>query len=555
MSLVSFIGPRPNLLDLEGTAKQKRLEVYQPILTNEDLERIRQIGQVEDNQFNSITIDITYPVEKAGAGMSWALDVVCAEAEEAVRSGEYNIIILSDRGTGPDRIPIPSLLATSAVHHHLIKQGLRTSVGLVVETGEAHEVHQFATLAGYGAEAINPYLAFETLEQLLPELDEKLTLKEAQKRYIKAIDKGLLKVMSKMGISTYQSYCGAQIFDAVGLKSSFVKKYFTGTHTQVEGVGLRQVARETVERHRQAFTNVQHLDQMLDVGGEYAYRARGEAHMWRPAVVADLQHAVRATSVKDAMAGKLPPKWRDYAKSINDQSEQLMTLRGLFRLRTAEELDRKPIDIKEVEPAATIVKRFSTGAMSFGSISREAHTTLAIAMNRIGGKSNTGEGGEESDRFKPLPNGDSMRSAIKQVASGRFGVTTEYLVNSDVMQIKMAQGAKPGEGGQLPGHKVDADDRQGAPLDPRRRPDLAAAAPRHLFDRGSGAADLRSEERQSESRRLGQARLRSRRRHGCRRRRQGARRSHHHRRLRRRHRRVAADLDQACRLAVGNRPR
>jgi glutamate synthase (NADPH) large chain len=447
MSLVSFIGPRPNLLDLEGTAKHKRLEVYQPILSNEDLERIRQIGLVKDNEFSSVTIDITYASEKGAAGMSAALDVVCAEAEEAVRSKEYNIVILSDRATGPDRIPIPSLLATSAVHHHLIKQGLRTSVGLVVETGEAHEVHQFCVLAGYGAEAINPYLAFDTLEQILPELDEKLTLKEAQKRYIKAVDKGLLKVMSKMGISTYQSYCGAQIFDAVGLKSSFVRKYFTGTHTQVEGAGLRQVARETAERHRQAFGDVPILENALDVGGEYAYRVRGEAHVWRPSVVADLQHAVR---------GNLPEKFRTYAQQINDQSEQLMTLRGLFRLKTAQEMGRKPVPLEEVEPAANIVRRFSTGAMSFGSISREAHTTLAIAMNRIGGKSNTGEGGEEQDRFKPMPNGDSMRSAIKQVASGRFGVTAEYLINSNMMQIKMAQGAKPGEGGQLPGHKVDA---------------------------------------------------------------------------------------------------
>jgi glutamate synthase (NADPH/NADH) large chain len=455
MSLVSFIGPRPNLLDLEGSAKEKRLEVYQPVLTNEELERVRQIGEVKTNNFNSITIDISYPAEKGTAGMGPAVDGVCAEAEEAVRSKEYNIVILSDRNCGPDRIPIPSLLATSAVHHHLIRQGLRTSVGLVVETGEAHEVHQFATLAGYGAEAINPYLAFDTIEQMLPDLDENLTLKEAIKRYIKAVDKGLLKVMSKMGISTYQSYCGAQIFDAVGLRTSFVKKYFTGTHTQVEGIGLREVARETVERHRQAFGEVPALDGQLEVGGEYAYRIRGEAHMWRPTTVADLQHAVRGTPVEDAKSGKIPQKYRDYAKQINDQSEQLMTLRGLFRIRNAEEIKRKPIPLADVEPAVSIVKRFATGAMSFGSISREAHTTLAIAMNRIGGKSNTGEGGEESDRYKPLPSGDSMRSAIKQVASGRFGVTTEYLVNSDVMQIKMAQGAKPGEGGQLPGHKVD----------------------------------------------------------------------------------------------------
>src|SRR6478752_7552031 len=429
MSLVTFIGPRPNLLDLEGTSKQKRLEAAHPILTNENLERIRGIGDVADNQFRTVT-----------------LDRLCKRAEAAVREGE-NIIILSDRATGPDRIPIPSLLATSAVHHHLIRCGLRTSVGLVVETGEAHEVHQFATLAGYGAEAINPYLAFETLEAMLPEIDEELTAEEAVKRYINAVDKGLLKVMSKMGISTYQSYCGAQIFDAVGLRSDFVAKYFTGTNSQVEGVGLEEIAWETVERHRLAFSDAPVLRDALEVGGEYAYRIRGEAHMWRPAVVADLQHAVR---------GELPEKYRSYAKAINEQSEQLLTLRGMFRIKTAEEIGRKPVPIDEVEPAKDIVKRFSTGAMSFGSISREAHTTLAIAINRIGGKSNTGEGGEESDRYKPLPNGDSMRSRIKQVASGRFGVTAEYLVNADMMQIKIAQGAKPGEGGQLPGHKVDA---------------------------------------------------------------------------------------------------
>jgi len=446
MSLVSFIGPRPNILDLEGTSRQKRLEVYQPILTNEDLERIRQIGEMKDNEFNSITIDISYAAERGPAGMGPALDCVCAETEEAVRSKGYNIIILSDRAIGSERIAIPSLLATSAVHHHLIKHGLRTSVGLVVETGEAHEVHQFCTLAGFGAEAINPYLAFETLEAMLPDLDESLTPDEVKKRYIKAIGKGFLKVMAKMGISTYQSYCGAQIFDAVGLKSSFVRKFFTGTHTQIEGVGLREIAIETVERHTAAFGDVPVLESDLDVGGEYAFRVRGETHVWRPNVVADLQHAVR---------GNLPDKYRAYAKQVNEQSEQLMTMRGLFRIRSAEELGREPVPLDEVELASEIVKRFATGAMSFGSISREAHTTLAIAMNRIGGRSNTGEGGEEVDRFKPLPNGDSMRSAIKQVASGRFGVTTEYLVNSDMMQIKMAQGAKPGEGGQLPGHKVD----------------------------------------------------------------------------------------------------
>jgi glutamate synthase (NADPH/NADH) large chain len=446
MSLVTFIGPRPNLLNLEGTLKDKRLEAAHPILTNENLERIRAIGAVADNQFLTVTLDMTYPVEDGADGMAGALETLCEEAEKAVREGD-NIIILSDRATGPDRIPIPSLLATSAVHHHLIREGLRTSVGLVVETGEAHEVNQFCTLAGYGAEAINPYLAFETIEAIVPELDEDLTVEEAITRYMKAVDKGTLKVMSKMGISTYQSYCGAQIFDAVGLHSDFVAKYFTGTNTQIEGVGLEEIAGETVERHKLAFSDAPVLKNALDVGGEYAFRVRGEAHTWRPEVVADLQHAVR---------GELPEKYREYAEAVNEQSQQLLTLRGLFRIKNADEIGQTPIPLDEVEPVSEIVKRFATGAMSFGSISREAHTTLAIAMNRIGGRSNTGEGGEEVDRFTPMENGDSMRSAIKQVASGRFGVTTEYLVNADMMQIKMAQGAKPGEGGQLPGHKVDA---------------------------------------------------------------------------------------------------
>jgi glutamate synthase (NADPH) large chain len=378
--------------------------------------------------------------------MEAALDSVCALAERAVKDG-YNIIILSDRAVSAERVPIPALLATSATHHHLIRKGLRTSVGLVVETGEAREVHQFCALAGYGAEAINPYLAFETLEDMLPTLEEKITGYEAVKRYIKAVDKGILKVMSKMGISTYQSYCGAQIFDAVGLSSDFVKKYFTGTATQIEGVGLLEIAEEAFRRHENAFGENPVFRAALDVGGDYAQRIRGEAHVWNAETIANLQHAVRGNS---------QDKYKAFAQAVNEQSERLKTMRGLFRIKPAAEMGRKPIDINEVEPAAKIVKRFSTGAMSFGSISREAHTTLAIAMNRIGGKSNTGEGGEEADRFKPMANGDSMRSAIKQVASGRFGVTTEYLVNSDMMQIKMAQGAKPGEGGQLPGHKVDA---------------------------------------------------------------------------------------------------
>jgi glutamate synthase (NADPH/NADH) large chain len=446
MSLVSFIGPRPNLLDLKGTSKHMRLEVAQPILTNEDLERIRTIGKVADNPFRTATIDITYDVANGPEYMEAALDSVCALAERAVGDG-YNIIILSDRAVSAERVPIPALLATSATHHYLIRKGLRTSVGLVVESGEPREVHQFCTLAGYGAEAVNPYLAFETLEEMLPDLEEKITAYEAVKRYIKAIDKGILKVMSKMGISTYQSYCGAQIFDAVGLSSDFVKQYFTGTATQIEGVGLAEIAEEAFRRHEDAFGPNPVLKSSLDVGGDYAYRIRGEAHVWSPEAISNLQHAVR---------GNAQDKYKAFAQHINEQSEKLRTMRGLFRIRTAEEMGRKPVAIEDVESARNIVKRFSTGAMSFGSISREAHTTLAIAMNRIGGKSNTGEGGEEADRFVPLPNGDSMRSAIKQVASGRFGVTAEYLVNSDMMQIKMAQGAKPGEGGQLPGHKVDS---------------------------------------------------------------------------------------------------
>ncbi|HZT26933.1 MAG TPA: glutamate synthase large subunit [Pseudolabrys sp.] len=445
MSLVSIIGPRPNLFDLEGTSKVKRLEVRQPILTNDDLEKIRAISTMSGDHFKSHTFDITYPAEHGPAGLGWALDELCERAEEEVRQG-CNIIILSDRKASADRVPIPVLLACAAVHHHLIRKGLRTSVGLVLETGEPREVHHFACLAGYGAEAINPYLAFETLVAANEELPQKLGEKEVLKRYIKAIDKGLLKVMSKMGISTYQSYCGAQIFDAVGLREDFVDRYFTGTHTRIEGVGLAEIAEETVRRHRDAFSDAPIYKAMLDVGGDYAVRVRGEDHVWTAETVRSLQHAVRGNS---------QDHYRAFAKIVNEQNERLLTIRGLFRLKSAEQDGRKPVALDDVEPAKNIVRRFSTGAMSFGSISREAHTTLAIAMNRIGGKSNTGEGGEEADRFKPLPNGDSMRSAIKQVASGRFGVTTEYLVNSDVMQIKMAQGAKPGEGGQLPGHKVD----------------------------------------------------------------------------------------------------
>ena len=445
MSLVSFIGPRPNILDLEGTSRRKRLEVRQPILTNEDLEKIRSIGHFEDS-FDTKTLDMTYPSEQGAAGLEGALERLCDRAEAAVNGG-YNIIVLSDRASGPDRIPLPALLATAAVHHHLIRRGQRTSVGLVLETGEPREVHHFACLAGYGAEAINPYLAFETLLAMRDDLPEQVDEKEIVTRYIKSIAKGLLKVMSKMGISTYQSYCGAQIFDAVGLKSDLIDKYFFGTASTIEGVGLTEIAEETVRRHADAFGDAPVYRNALDVGGEYAYRLRGEEHVWNPDSVAALQHAVRLNAAD---------RYREYARLVNEGENHLRTVRGLFRIRSADEVGRAVIPLDGIEPAAAIVKRFVTGAMSFGSISKEAHETLAIAMNQIGGKSNTGEGGEMAERFRPMPDGRSKRSAIKQVASGRFGVTTEYLVNSDMMQIKVAQGAKPGEGGQLPGHKVDA---------------------------------------------------------------------------------------------------
>lgn len=445
MSLVSFIGPRPNILDLEGTSRRKRLEVRQPILTNEDLEKIRCIGHFED-RFDTKTLDITYPSELGAEALDGALDRLCDRAEAAVHGG-YNIIILSDRMVGPDRIPIPALLATAAVHNYLIRKGLRTSVGLVVESGEPREIHHFACLAGYGAEAINPYLAFDTLLGMKDEMPKEVDEDEIVSRYIKAIDKGLLKVMSKMGISTYQSYCGAQIFDAVGLKSDFVNRDFFGTATMIEGIGMDEVAVENVQRHRDAFGDAPIYRHALDVGGEYAYRLRGEEHAWNPDTVATLQHAVRLNA---------QDHYREFARLVNEQENHLKTIRGMFKIKLAEESGRKPVPLESVEPAKEIVKRFATGAMSFGSISREAHETLALAMNSIGGKSNTGEGGEEPDRFRVLSDGRSKRSAIKQVASGRFGVTTEYLVNADMMQIKVAQGAKPGEGGQLPGHKVDA---------------------------------------------------------------------------------------------------
>jgi glutamate synthase (NADPH/NADH) large chain len=388
--------------------------------------------------------------------MAKAVAGITSAAEKAVQDG-YNILILSDRGVSADRMAIPALLACSATHEHLVKTGLRTSAGLVVDTGSAREVHHFALLAGYGAEAVCPWLAFETIKHM----DVKDS-HEAAKKFVKAIGKGLYKVMSKMGISTYQSYCGAQIFEAIGLNSAFVNQYFTGTTTNIEGIGLAQVAEEAERLHTAAFGEDPVLANHLDAGGEYAFRVRGEEHMWTPDSIAKLQHATRTNSADT---------YKEYAKLINDQTRRHMTLRGLFEIKSV----GAAIPLDKVEPAKEIVKRFATGAMSLGSISTEAHATLAIAMNRIGGKSNTGEGGEDAKRFIPVASattmanvigsdrivkdialqaGDSMRSSIKQVASGRFGVTAEYLASADQIQIKMAQGAKPGEGGQLPGHKV-----------------------------------------------------------------------------------------------------
>jgi glutamate synthase (NADPH/NADH) large chain len=441
MSLVSLIGPRPNLLGLDEGGTHKRLEVEQPILTNQDLEKIRRIEARSGGAFKTKTFTLCYPSDLGASGMEGALDKLCLAVKNAVEEGN-NILALSDRDLDAAHVAIPALLATSTVHHYLTSEGLRTKVGLVVETGEAREVHHFALLAAYGAEAVNPYLALDTISVLCHEIPD-LTEYEAHKRYVKAVSKGLLKVMSKMGISTYQSYCGAQIFNAIGLSEPFLDRYFTGTTSTIEGAGLPEISEETLRRHRLAFGHAPLYKNALDIGGEYAYRIRGEAHTWTPATISTLQHATRTNSAEG---------YADFCRLIDEQNEALLTLRGLMTFKE----EPNPVPLEEVESVTQILKRFATGAMSFGSISYEAHTTLAIAMNRIGGKSNTGEGGELSERFTPLPNGDSMRSAIKQVASGRFGVTTEYLVNADDIQIKISQGAKPGEGGQLPGHKVDA---------------------------------------------------------------------------------------------------
>jgi glutamate synthase domain-containing protein 2/glutamate synthase domain-containing protein 1/glutamate synthase domain-containing protein 3 len=454
MSLATAVGAQGNLF-AESPTHAHQLMMTQPILRNHELETLRC---VEQSVFKAHTLDMTWPVAEGPAGLSKRLANLCDEAHDAISVG-INVIILSDRATGPDRAPIPSLLAVAAVHHHLVRVGNRLSAGLVLESGEPREVHHFATLIGYGVSSINPYLMFETVDQLVRDgrVDD-TTTDEAQLKLVKALGKGLLKTISKMGISTIQSYRGAQIFEAVGLERALVERHFTGTASRIGGIGLDVLAQETLDRHARAYPR--EVGDLLPAGGVYAWRRDGELHLWNPESIALIQHAVRATSdVTFNGAGaaaevslEAQAKYDEYAEQVNSEAANNATLRGLLAFDTD---GVEPIDIDEVQPWTEIVKRFSTGAMSLGSISTEAHETLAIAMNRLGGRSNTGEGGEDPRRFAKDANGDWRRSAIKQVASGRFGVTFHYLRNADQLQIKMAQGAKPGEGGQLPGHKVD----------------------------------------------------------------------------------------------------
>jgi len=439
MSLISYIGTERNILE-ETPVNCHTLKLPHPILTNRDLEKLRRVSR---GDLLAITLPALFRAQDGEAGLRNALDELCRRASLAVSSG-YTLLILSDRGIDKNYAPIPSLLSLAAVHNLLVREETRTQVALIIESGEPREVMDFALLIGYGASAINSYLAFESLEDLawrglLPDgIDSEL----AQKNFIKAINKGLLKTFSKMGISTLQSYRGAQVFEAIGLNKELIETYFAGTTSRLDGIGLDVLAREAQMKHEHAFLPVTSCDTELAVGGSYHYRVNGEYHLLNPQTISKLQHAVRQSSFQT---------FKEYSDLIDDQNRNLATLRSLMQIKKAE----KPLPLEEVESAKEIVKRFTTGAMSFGSISKEAHETLAIAMNRIGGKSNTGEGGEDEERFKPDPNGDLRRSAVKQVASARFGVTTNYLVNADELQIKMAQGAKPGEGGQLPGHKVD----------------------------------------------------------------------------------------------------
>jgi glutamate synthase (NADPH/NADH) large chain len=439
MSLTSYIGTEGNILE-ETPQHCHTLKLPHPLLTNRDLEKLRRVST---SDLLASTLPMLFRVAGGEKELERALEALCRSASLAVKS-RYSLLILSDRGTDEEYAPIPSLLALSAVHNHLVREGSRTQVALIIESGEPREVMHFALLIGYGASAVNPYLAIETLEDqaLRGHLPQGVSFEKALKNYKKAINKGLLKVFSKMGISTLQSYRGAQCFEAIGLNKAMVDRYFTGTSSRIGGVGLDVLAREAKLKHDHSLEPVSEAATELEIGGSYQFRSRGEYHLFNPSTVSKLQHAVRQSSFAT---------FQEYTRLVDSQSRELCTLRGLMNLKLNSE--RVPID--EVEPAAEIVKRFATGAMSFGSISKEAHETLAIAMNRIGGRSNTGEGGEDEARFERDPNGDWRRSAIKQVASGRFGVTANYLVNADELQIKIAQGAKPGEGGQLPGHKVD----------------------------------------------------------------------------------------------------
>ena len=467
MSLATTLGTERNLFEVSPEHSHKLL-LDQPVLLNRELETLRH---VDHDVYSALTIDATWPVQEGPAGLERAIERMCRQASTAIERG-VNLLILSDRLVGPRRAAVPSLLAVSSVHHHLVREGTRLLVGIIVESGEPREVHHFATLIGYGASAINPYLMLETLDALVVEgriartagdgTRELISAEDAAQNTIKAIGKGLLKTISKMGISTIQSYRGAQIFEAVGLERELIDAHFTGTASRIGGVGLEELAGEALARHARAFPG---RDALLPVGGIYAWRRDGERHMWNPETISLVQQAVRAPAgdVAAALAGDAAAvaaaresaawaRFREYADEVNERAAREASLRGLLQI-TGD--GRDPVALEEVEPAARIVRRFCTGAMSLGSISREAHETLAIAMNRLGGRSNTGEGGEDPVRFTPDANGDSRRSAIKQVASGRFGVTIDYLVNADELQIKMAQGAKPGEGGQLPGHKVD----------------------------------------------------------------------------------------------------
>ncbi|MDX6640579.1 MAG: glutamate synthase large chain, partial [Solirubrobacteraceae bacterium] len=439
MSLGTGVGAELNLLE-ESPRHSHQLVMDQPILRNQELETLRHVGH---EIFAAHTIDITWPVAEGADGMVRAITDVCDEATDAIAAG-VNVLILSDRAVRSDRVPIPSLLAVAAVHHHLVREGTRLRAGLVLESGEPREVHHFATLIGYGASAINPYLLLDTVDELVADgrVADATDPDAAERQMVKALGKGLLKTISKMGISTIQSYCGAQIFEAVGLEKELIDRYFTGTASRIGGIGLEVLAQEALDRHQRAYPRELSGD-LLPVGGVYAWRRDGEKHMWNPETIALLQHAVRTNG--DPAHPDAQEKYREYARMVDDDAVRACTLRGLLKIRTE---SATPVPLDEVEPAREIVRRFATGAMSLGSISTEAHETLAIAMNRLGGRSNTGEGGEDPRRFVADDNGDLRRSAIKQVASGRFGVTGHYLVNADQLQIKMAQGAKPGEGGQ-----------------------------------------------------------------------------------------------------------